>query len=159
MTMDCYHAALRILSYRFNSVAELRSKLRAKRFETVEIDETLARLTGEGWLDDERFANAFVRTRQQKRIGPQRIQRELRAAGVNNDTAQEAVRENSDPDRVREDLTAAYVKRRRLLIRRHGPEYPDSPEGRKKLTMYLLNQGYDVSLIRSVVKETPVADD
>jgi regulatory protein len=157
--MNCYQSALRILSYRFNSVAELRTKLRAKRFETSEIDEALARLTGEGWLDDARFAGAFVRTRQLKKIGTRRIERELQAAGVDRETVQRAIRENTDPEREREDLAASYAKRRRILIRRHGAEYLDSDEGRKKLTAFLLKQGYDAALIRSVVKETTELED
>ncbi len=140
-------------------MAELRTKLRAKRFEAADIDETLARLAGEGWLDDERFAGAFVRTRQLKKIGPRRIERELHAAGVDPEIARRVLRENSDADREREDLIAAYAKRRRLLIRRHGAEYLQSEEGRKKLTVFLLKQGYDGALIRSVVKETPELED
>ena len=157
--MNCYQSALRILSYRFNSVAELRTKLRAKRFETADIDEALARLADEGWLDDARFAGAFVRTRQSKKIGARRIERELQAAGVDRETVQRAIRENTDPEREREDLSAAYAKRRRILIRRYGPEYLDSTEGRKKLTAFLLKQGYDAALIRSVVKETTELED
>ncbi|HSP16434.1 MAG TPA: RecX family transcriptional regulator [Thermoanaerobaculia bacterium] len=157
--MTCYESALRILSYRFNSVAELRTKLRAKRFEPAEIAETLARLTDEGWLDDARFAGAFVRTRQLKKIGPRRIERELQAAGVDRQTAQSALRENSDPDREREDLAAAVAKRRRMLVRRHGADYLETAEGRKKLTAFLLKQGYDAALIRSVVKETAELED
>src|SRR5436305_10468671 len=60
---DCYVTALRILGYRFNSEAELRRKLAAKRFDGEEIAETLARLREEKWLDDDRFAAAYVRTR------------------------------------------------------------------------------------------------
>ncbi len=140
-------------------MAELRTKLRAKRFEGADIDETLARLADEGWLDDERFAGAFVRTRQSKKIGPRRIERELQAAGVDPEVARRVLRENSDADREREDLIAACAKRRRLLIRRHGAEYLQSEEGRKKLTAFLLKQGYDGALIRSVVKETTELED
>ncbi|HEX9160762.1 MAG TPA: regulatory protein RecX [Thermoanaerobaculia bacterium] len=156
---DCYLAALRILNYRFNSEEELRRKLRSKRFDRATIDETVARLRDEKWLDDERFAGAFVRTRQQKKIGPKRIERELQAAGVDRDTARRVVRENEDPDREREDLQAACAKRKRILIRRHGEAYLETAEGRKKLAAYLLNQGYDSALVQSVIKESPVADD
>jgi regulatory protein len=59
----CYAAALRILNYRFNSEAELRKKLRTKKFEPEDVDATIERLRREKWLDDIRFASAFVRTR------------------------------------------------------------------------------------------------
>lgn len=159
MKLDCYGTALRILNYRFNSEAELRRKLLAKKFERTDIDATIARLRDENWLDDARFAGAFVRTRQSKRIGSRRIARELQAAGVDRETARQALSENSDPEREREDLAAEYAKRRRLLVRRHGSGYPESAEGRKKLTAYLLKQGYDAALIATVVKETTEVDD
>src|ERR1043165_9489689 len=67
---DCYVAALRILGYRFNSEAERRRKLRAKRFDDATIAETIEQLRDEKWLEDERFAAAYVRTRVLKGIGP-----------------------------------------------------------------------------------------
>src|SRR5438477_233049 len=92
----CYTAALRILNYRFNSEHELRRKLAAKDFEQATIDATITRLRDEKWLDDERFAAAFVRTRMRKRIGRLRIRRELMAAGVDDGVAAAALRENRD---------------------------------------------------------------
>ena len=155
----CYTAAMRILGHRFNSVAELRLKLRVKKFAAEVIDQTIERLRGEKWLDDERFAGAFVRTRQQKRIGPRRIARELAAAGVDRETARQAVAQNADEERDRESLIALYRKRSRILVRKHGPQYLETSEGRNKLAAYLLNQGYDAALVQSVVKEIPVVDD
>ncbi len=156
---DCYLAAIRILNFRFNSTAELRRKLRSKRFDSTDVAATIDRLRSEGWLNDERFAGAYIRTRQQKRIGVRRIEHELHVAGIDDEIVRQAIRENSDEDREREDLAAACDKRRRLLVRRHGAAYLDTADGRKRLAVYLLNQGYDAALVRSVVKETPVADD
>lgn len=148
----CYAAALRILKYRFNSEAELRRKLRGKRFEAADIEQTIERLRSEKWLDDARFAAAFVRSRQLKHRGQRRIARELVATGVDREDAQRAIRENVDADREREDLIALAAKKRRILVRRHGEEYVATDEGRRKLTAYLLNQGYDRALVVSVVK-------
>jgi regulatory protein len=136
---QCYVAALRILGYRFNSELELRRKLQRKKFEKPIIDATIARLRDEKWLDDERFAGAFARTRARKRIAGKRIVLELRAAGINDDVAAQAVRENIDPEKEREHL--------RALIRRR-PEWE-----RNKLTAYLLKQGYDAALIRELIRD------
>ena len=151
---SCYLSALRILKYRFNSAGELKRKLRAKSFADDIINETLERLRTEKWLDDERFASAFVRTRQNKRVGARRIARELGAAGVASDVVRAAIDANADPERERADLIALCQKRRLLLSRRKGEEYAASAEGRNKLTIYLLNQGYDSALVREIVKET-----
>jgi regulatory protein len=150
----CYVAAMRILAYRFNSTAELRRKLISKRFEADVIDATLTRLADEKWLDDERFAGALVRTRSGRRVGKMRILRELNAAGVERDAARAAVAENIDPEREQEQLKALCLKRMRALGRRHGTEWLDTAEGRNKLTVWLLNQGYDAALVQSVIRET-----
>ncbi|HEX2061479.1 MAG TPA: regulatory protein RecX [Thermoanaerobaculia bacterium] len=153
---DCYIAALRILNYRFNSEAELRRKLRSKKFEPDEIDTTIAKLREEKWLDDDRFAGAFVRTRANKRVGRRRILRELQAAGVDGETAGKAVAENLDDDRESEALRELAHKRARMLARRLGPDFLATEEGRNKLTVYLLNQGYDAGLVTQALKEIRV---
>ena len=155
----CYRAARRILDHRFNSERELRTKLAAKRFDKSAIDATVARLTDENWLDDARFAASFVRSRVRKRIGKQRVRQELIAAGVSREAADRAVRENLEEDAEREGLEAAFRKQSRVLKRRLGEDFLASSEGRKKMTAYLLKQGYDSTLVESVVEETPVADD
>ncbi|HEX6095754.1 MAG TPA: regulatory protein RecX [Thermoanaerobaculia bacterium] len=149
---DAYVAALRILNYRFNSEAELRRKLRGKKFEKDDIDAAIARLHREKWLDDERFAGAFVRTRANKRVGKLRIRRELQAAGVSDSTAEQAIAENVDPERELESLEALCASRVRVLARRHGADYLESEEAHAKLTAYLIGHGYDSALVREVVK-------
>lgn len=152
--IDCYTAAMRILQYRFNSEAELRRKLRAKKFDGDDIDLTIARLHREKWLDDARFAGAFVRTRVNKRVGRLRIRRELQAAGVDGDEAEQAIAANVDAESEAEALGALCAKRARMLVRRHGDGYLESDEGRTKLAAYLAAQGYDSALVWQAVRET-----
>jgi regulatory protein len=151
--MDAYDSALRILRYRFNSEAELRRKLRAKRFEPAEIDAALARLHEEKWLDDARFAGALTRAKTNKRVGRMRIRRELQAAGVSEDTAAKAIADNVDAQVERDNLAALCAKRARILIRRHGAGYLQSSEGRQKLAAYLVSQGYDSALVWQIVRD------
>jgi regulatory protein len=153
MEPDCYRAALRILRHRFNSTAELRLKLRARNFDKQTIDDTLTRLTEEHWLDDERFAGSFVRIRAGKRVGPRRIARELASVGVTDEVARKALRENEDEERIRTDAIALCQKKMRTLVRRHGPDFIRTNEGRNKLTAYLLNQGYDRGIAYDVIRD------
>ena len=60
----CYASALRILRHRFNSIAELKRKLRSKGFSKEDIDPTIQRLAAEKWLDDER--ETAIRTAQRR---------------------------------------------------------------------------------------------
>ena len=144
---QCYLAALRILKYRFNSAAELRRKLRSKKFERDVIDSTLERLAKEKWLDDARFAAAYVRTRGLSKKGKVRIRSELIRAGVADDVIASAVTENVDPDEERARARALAERRLPILARKYAPDVV-----RNKLTIYLLNQGYDAALVREIVK-------
>ncbi len=150
--MDAYTAALRILNYRFNSEAELRRKLRRKEFSADEIDAAIERLRGEKWLDDERFAGAFVRARSAKRVGPRRIRQELGAAGVSESVARGALDANAGEDQTREALTDLCVKRMRILTRKHGEDYVRTDEGRQKLVAYLVRKGYELGDVFDVLR-------
>lgn len=150
----CYASGVRILKYRFNSTAELRRKLRAKGFDATTIHAAVDRLTNEKWLDDERFAAAYVRSRVQKSKGRLRIRRELTRAGVDDEIVARAVGENVDKEDEHERAVAAARKRLPILIRRHGEQ-----AARNKLTAYLLQQGYDAALVRDIVKEIQVVHD
>jgi len=153
---DAYTTALRILRYRFNSEHELRRKLAAKRFQKGDVDAAIERLRQEKWIDDERFAGSYIRTRMAKRVGPGRIKRELSAAGVDRATADRSLSENRDDERTSSDLAAIADKRRRILVRRHGEEYVRSAEGKSRLAAYLIHQGYPVDQVRELLR---VSDD
>jgi regulatory protein len=142
----CYVAGLRILNYRFNSEAELRAKLDRKDFPRDAIDSAIERLRREKWLDDGRFAAAFVRTRLRKGIGRLRIKRELIAAGVDGTTIAQAL---DLPDH--DDRAAAVVaaKKRLAVLRRRD----DDDAIRQKLIAYLFRQGYDSSMAMDAVRE------
>jgi regulatory protein len=148
----CYAAAMRMLSYRFNSEGELRRKLELKEFPGDVIDATIDRLRDEKWLDDDRFAAAFVRTRVRKGIGLLRVKRELAAAGVEGATIARAL-EESLPDHDERAAAVASARKRLAILRRKD----DDGSVREKLVAYLFRQGYDSSLAMEVVRELMTA--
>jgi regulatory protein len=149
----CHVAALRILSHRFNSEGELRRKLRSKQFEQETIEATVKRLRNERWIDDVRFAGGFVRTRLKKKIAPQRILRELQAVAVDEEVARQALEQNLEEGTERAAVQELCERRARLLTRRHGEAWLETEEGRTKLALFLLKQGYESSLVWDVLKE------
>jgi regulatory protein len=142
----CYIAGLRILNYRFNSESELRAKLDRKEFPRDAIDAAISRLRDERWLDDSRFAAAFVRTRLRKGIGRLRIKRELMAAGVESATIAQAL---DIPDHDDRAAAIASARKRLAVLRRRD----DDDAIRQKLVAYLFRQGYDSSMAMDVVRE------
>lgn len=149
----CYLAARRILDYRFNSEAELRRKLSRRDFAEETVSSTISRLAAEGWLDDTRFAGAFVRTRAGRRIGRGRIRRELRSAGVSDEVIVAAVHENLDLESEQAALADLCARRVETMKRQYGAAYPASEEGRQRLIGYLLRRGYDMTSVTAAVRE------
>ena len=74
--------ALRILSFRAHSYAELFQKLSKAGFEEEAICPVLQKLLDNRLLDDAAFAAAWVSARAAKGMGPRRIAQELRQKGV-----------------------------------------------------------------------------
>jgi regulatory protein len=149
----CYTAAMRILQFRWNSAVELRRKLRKKDFDDETIAATLERLQREKWLDDERFAGALVRTHVRKRHGRLRIEAELGAAGVSRGAIAKAIEEHVDPEAERAAAVSAGTKKLASLLRRHGPEFAETPEARQKLSAFLQGQGFETALVIDVARE------
>lgn len=102
-------SALDLLARREHSYAEMLRKLR-QRGASVEMAETeLDRLQDDGLLCDERFCEAYVRSRSQRGYGPQRLREELRLRGVSESLIE---RELSSTERDWSALaSAAFAKR------------------------------------------------
>jgi regulatory protein len=149
----CQIAAMRILNHRFNSEGELRRKLEMKEFARDVIDTTIDRLRREKWLDDARYAAAYVRTRIRKGIGLLRIKRELIVAGVESETVARALDE-SLPDHDERAAALVSAKKRLAVLRRRD----NDASIRQKLVAYLFRQGYDSSLAIDVVRELGVRE-
>jgi regulatory protein len=78
-----FSAALELLAARAYSVAELKGKLRRRRFAETDIEAAVARLKKLGFLDDgrlaENYASSLVRNRA---LGRFRVERELKTRRV-----------------------------------------------------------------------------
>ena len=80
--MSAKSVAVKLLSLREHSALEVRDKLTKREFDEEEIAQAVLELQQGGWLSDERFAEAYIRMRQQKGFGPIRIAMELNERGV-----------------------------------------------------------------------------
>ena len=89
---NALEAAVRALETRPRAVREIRDKLAARGAEADIIDDIVATLTKLGYLDDERFARAWVESRTRSRPGgPRKRRSELIAKGVDRDLIDAAV--------------------------------------------------------------------
>ena len=75
--------AIRYLVYRDRSRNEIICYLKGKKFSANAVDETLAFLEDNDYVNDQRFALQFGRSRiENKKVGRLRLERELRNKGL-----------------------------------------------------------------------------
>lgn len=79
---DLRRIALELLARREHSAVELGRKLSRRAADEAATEAVVERLIQDGWVDDRRFADSFVRSRIARGFGPMRIEGELRARGV-----------------------------------------------------------------------------
>ena len=79
----CLQTAIRLLARREHSRQELVNKLRQRQItEGVDLDALMDRLVQSDYLNNQRFAEMFIRGRIQRGQGPQKIQYELSQRGI-----------------------------------------------------------------------------
>ena len=140
-----YDRALRFLSFRPRSQAEVRRNLLAAGLEADLVEATLARLVAQGYLDDADFARFWVENRQQFRPkGSQALRGELRLRGVAAETI-EAVLVDLDPE------AGAYEAGQPRAARLAALAQADPAGFRRKLGDFLLRRGFAYEVVRETV--------
>lgn len=137
-------AALRLLSRRDYTTAEIRQKLTDREFEGGETEEAIASLRADRLIDDRRAAAAHIRTASRiKQRGRIRIERELEARGVDRSLIRELLR-----DLPAEDESAAIAK----FLQRRRPPGRLNPADRRRLFQQLLRRGFTPDVIAKALK-------
>ena len=149
----CREAALRLLDYRWRGEKELERKLKDRGFEQDAIHATLATLKAARWLDDDRFAKQFARSRVRKGIGTLRIRRELETMGVESERIVPAVKEAVVEEDEQGQLARICARKMRAGAQRHGASWAGSDAARKKIIGFLLNRGYDYAAAQRAYAE------
>jgi len=140
--------ALRYLSYRDRSEFEIREHLRRKEFCKSNIQETVRWLTRLGYLNDERFALNWSRSRiSAKKFGEYRLRRELTAKGlataIIEQTLQLVYSENNEWD-----LAQSLAQKK--LSQFKGV---DSKSKSRRLAQYLQRKGFPSDTVFKTVQQ------
>jgi len=134
-----YDKVLKLLSYRPQSIFEVRQKLKTN-FDSETITQAIARLKKEGWLDDQKFAEHWVKERSQTRLRSiNHLKAELIQKGIAGDIIREAL---SSPDLADQELETAT----RLVAKFRHSKTPE------KLRAYLARKGFSYSVINKALK-------
>lgn len=137
-----YQKALRFISHRERTEAEIQQYLKEQRLPEEITGEVVERLRQSGLVNDQRFAQAWVENRSEFRPRSRRaLAYELRQKGVDPDSIQEAL------DGV-EDSALAYEA---ALKQARKFELLDWPEFRQKMYAFLARRGFSYGTAAEVV--------
>ena len=139
--------ALNLLAHRPRSVGELKRRLGMAGFPEAAINFALGRMEALGYLDDEAFAESFVRDRMNLRgLGRRRILMELAKNGVERELAERVVARLSVSRDEVEDAYNMAVKKHRTLERVSDPR-----KKRDRLYSHLVRKGFETDIIRDAL--------
>jgi regulatory protein len=143
-----FQRAGKLLAARQRSVEELRERLLEGRGATQTIvTEVIERLREYGYLDDARYAHGYAQLRiQQRPIGRQRLERDLRMKQIDKTTVDAALDSVFAEKPEAELIDRAIEKRIRLRGR------PQTRADAKKLFDHLLRQGFAFELVSEKVR-------
>jgi regulatory protein len=137
--------AYRYLGYRDRTVLEVRRHLEAKRVEPDTIEDAVAELLRQGYLDDARFAQRFTADRRTlDGWGDERIERKLLSAGVERGIIAAVLARREDGE---SELDAAL----RVLQRRFRT-VPETDRDRERALGFLVRKGYDLELAYDAIR-------
>jgi regulatory protein len=146
--LKAYQVALRFLSYRPRSEAEIRTRLKRDDTSEERIDRIIEKLRDEGQLDDRRFADMYAESKMlRKPIGAMRLRRELQQKGID-DTIIRSVELRYCNDEA-ELENARSLARKKLGIDRST----DPLKRKRRLADHLLRRGFKFDIIQTVTEE------
>ncbi len=145
-------AALRLLEYRARSRQELEQRLRRRGAPPDVIEQVLARLAQQGYVNDEQFAKQWAESRVRTGHGKRRIAVELRAKGIGTQT----IRDTLSATAGQQEFDAAW----RLVSQRARAWRGLEPATiRRRLYGLLQRRGYTNDVIERVLTRIAPNDD
>ncbi len=136
-----YIRAVDLISRRLRSEKELRDYAWRKQWTPDNTDRVVERLRERGYLNDEKFAESFVRSRANTRnFSAKRMQVELQRKGIKPEIIARVMTASDDYD----ESTALNT----LIMKKHG-KYDDE----RKLIAYLARQGFRYDDIKTALAE------
>ncbi len=135
--------ALRLLSGREHSRAELEQKLKAHEEVPGELRQALDELQAKGFISEQRVVESVIH-RRAARLGAGRVKQELQAKGISTEAVAEAVAQLRDTE----------LQRAREVWRKKFGEPAADPAGRAKQMRFLASRGFGAEAIRRAVNSS-----
>ena len=133
--------ALRLLSQREHSRAELERKLAPHEQEPGELAKALDELQARDFISDERTIESVIHRRAGK-LGTARLKQELAAKGLSGEAVDEALAQLKDTE----------LERAREVWRKKFGAPPRDVQERSKQVRFLITRGFTAEVVRRIVQ-------
>jgi regulatory protein len=138
------NTAIKFISYRSRTEAEIHRRLVGKGFTPLEIEKVLERLRSNGLAADEQFARSWVENRSAFHPRSRRLLAiELHQKGVSNPDIEKALEGTQDDDKLAFQAANRYANRLADL---------EWDKFRERLSNYLLRRGFTYGTIAPIVR-------
>jgi regulatory protein len=133
-------------AYQDRTQQEVRTKLYSYGLEPDAVEEIILRLSQEKMIDEERYAQSYVRGKYGlKRWGRRKITQGLKTKGISEYCIKQGMKE-IDPELYEQNLL-------HLLEKKNATEKEKNPfTRRQKLSYYLMSKGYENDLVQDAIK-------
>ena len=138
---DLWNKSLDILSRREHSVIELKNKLIRFNPDPNDLKDVIERLITSNFLDDKRFASAFIRSKAESGYGPNYISQYLSKKGISSDKYDIY---SLEIDWEEKCLAQFNKKRRNKEI---------NFKEKEKILRFLAYRGFSYEIIKNALKE------
>jgi regulatory protein len=140
-----YMRALDYVALRMRSRWELTDYLRRKDYDSPTIETILNKLSEYGYVDDKKFAEAWVSNRQLlKPTSLRRLQQELQQKRIDREVISEVL--------AQQDIDELAMLRQLIERKKQQTRYQDE----QKLIAYLLRQGYRYDDVKQALSEDQI---
>ena len=135
-----------LLKYRLRSEAEIRRRLKRKKFPTDIIETTVSFLKNKNFINDREFAHLWFDSRIKRLCGIKRIKQELKIKGISEELIREAQEDLQDYDEKKVVLKLA----KKRLLQSKGLEINKK---RQRLYGYLIRRGFPAGIVIEVLNK------
>ncbi|MCF6093149.1 RecX family transcriptional regulator [Microaerobacter geothermalis] len=140
-----YLAALKYLGYRPRTEKEVMMYLIRKGYDEKNCRAVMARLIGEGYINDEKYAEQWIKERMMKKKGSLLLKKELLNKGIQSEIVEQAV---SCINKDKEYEQALSLAEKKIT---YFSNQLTSMQKKKKLGDFLLRRGFSYEMVQSVI--------
>lgn len=141
--------ALRLLNFKMRTSNEIKQRMREKEYSDEIIEKTIDYLYYLNYLDDREYAQKFIKDKSNlKKMGKERIKRELYAKGVDDEIIKEEIENIVDEEDEYETAMELAVKKLETTYRND-----DKNARYRKLGGFLQRRGYSMGMVMKILKE------